>query len=179
MAEEVQAMLRLARSEGGLPEGHREPCDLAAVLHTVADFFQPLAADEGLDLWLDGSDEVTVLGDESWLIQLFSNLVSNAIKYTPKGGRVTLLWRLGHGMIDVFVSDTGPGIDAYSPEVVFERFHRASAPAGKPGFGLGLPIAREIARAHGGNVEIESSTAEGTRIRVSLPTAPAHVETRG
>jgi heavy metal sensor kinase len=172
MADEVEAMLRLARSEGGLPEGHREPCDVAGILHTVADFFQPFALEEGVELWVDGGSEVTVLGDQSWLTQLFSNLLSNAIKYTPKGGRVTLLWRLRDGMIEVRVSDTGPGIDMESPESVFERFHRARTSAGTPGFGLGLPIAREIAKAHDGNVEVESSTPEGTTIRVWLPTAP-------
>ncbi|MGH0032470.1 MAG: sensor histidine kinase [Myxococcota bacterium] len=172
MAEEVEAMLRLARSEGGLPEDHREPCDVAAILRTVADFFLPLASDRGVELAIDGGSEVTVLGDESWLTQLFSNVVSNAIKYTPPGGRVTLVWRLDTDTIQVSVSDTGPGIGSDSPETVFERFHRSRSAGATPGFGLGLPIAREIARAHGGNVTIERSSAEGTTVRVTLPTAP-------
>lgn len=167
MAEELEAMLRLARSEGGLPEDHREPCRVDTILRTVGDFFQPLAAEEDVELRIEGGSELTVEGDESWLTQLFSNVVSNAIKYTPKGGRVVLDWGVAGERVDVRVHDTGPGITA--PEAVFERFHRARASAGTPGFGLGLPIAREIARAHGGNVVVESSSGEGTTVRVSLP----------
>ena len=171
MAEEIDAMLRLARSEGGLPEGRRRECDLSALLRTVVGFFEPLAADGGVELTLDPGSEVTVKGDASWLTQLFSNLLSNAIKYTPKGGRVTLIWRAQDGSVLIRVGDTGPGIGAEQADAVFERFHRGRVPAGSPGFGLGLPIAREIARAHGGDVEVESSSEQGTTLLVTLPIA--------
>jgi signal transduction histidine kinase len=171
MAEEIDAMLRLARSEGGLPASRRRECDLASLLHTVVGFFEPLAADGGVELALDPGSEVTVQGDASWLTQMFSNLLSNAIKYTPKGGRVTVVWRAENGAVVVRVADTGPGIGAEHADAVFERFHRGRVSAGSPGFGLGLPIAREIARAHGGEVEVERSTEAGTTLLVRLPTA--------
>jgi heavy metal sensor kinase len=172
MGEAVEAMLRLARSEGGLPADRITRCDLTAILHTVGDFFEPLAAEEEVELRIEGGSEVAVEGDESWLIQLFSNLLSNAIKYTPKRGRVSLAWAARDGWIDVRVSDSGKGIAQEPREAVFERFHRARDASGSPGFGLGLPIAREIARAHGGSVEVESTSSEGTTLRVSLPIAP-------
>jgi heavy metal sensor kinase len=171
MAEEIDAMLRLARSEGGLPASRRRECDLGSLLHTVVGFFEPLAADGGVELAVDPGSEVTVRGDASWLTQMFSNLLSNAIKYTPKGGRVTVMWRAEDGAVVVRVADTGPGIGGEHADDVFERFHRGRVPAGSPGFGLGLPIAREIARAHGGEVEVERSTEVGTTLLVRLPTA--------
>jgi heavy metal sensor kinase len=171
MADEIDAMLRLARSEGGLPEARRRECDLGALLRTAVGFFEPLAADGGVELVLDAGSEVTVRGDASWLTQLFSNLLSNAIKYTPKGGRVTVVSRAQDGAVHVRVGDTGPGIGAEHAEAVFERFHRGRVPAGAPGFGLGLPIAREIARAHGGDVEVERSSGDGTTLLVTLPIA--------
>lgn len=175
MAQAVDAMLRLARSEGGLPAGRSHECDLSRILRNVADFFQPVASDGGLDLAVDGGFEVSVRGDESWLTQLFSNLLSNALKYTPKGGRVSLDWRASGGVAEVRVSDTGPGLGD-RPDAVFERFQRTGASSGSSGFGLGLPIAREIARAHGGRVEVESTSPEGTTLLVTLPIADA---TRG
>jgi heavy metal sensor kinase len=178
MAEEIDAMLRLARSEGGLPEAQRRECDLGALLRTVVGFFEPLAADGEVELCVDPGSELSVRGDASWLTQLFSNLLSNAIKYTPKGGRVTVMWRAQDGAVAVRVADTGPGIGAEQVEAVFERFHRGRVPAGSPGFGLGLPIAREIARAHGGDVEVERSSQRGTSLLVTLPIA-ADEERRG
>jgi signal transduction histidine kinase len=81
------------------------------------------------------------------------------------------MWRAGDGVVAVRVGDTGPGIGVEHAEAVFERFHRGRVEAGAPGFGLGLPIAREIARAHGGEVEVERSSDAGTTLLVTLPIA--------
>lgn len=167
LAQGVDAMLRLARTEAGLDAEHRVPTPLRPVLETVVEFFAPLAEDGGLDLRMGPIPDATVIGDVSWLHQLFSNLVSNAIKFTPAGGAVSVESEVDAESIRVYVRDTGPGIPAESLSLVFERFHRLRHD--RAGFGLGLPIAQEIARAHGGRIEVASAEGAGALFSVCLP----------
>jgi two-component system sensor histidine kinase BaeS len=143
---------------------------LAPVLETVREFFAPVAEENGVALPCTPADSVEVLGDASWLHQLFSNLVANALRHTPAGGRIELRSRAAADGVEVVVADTGEGIAADKLERIFERFERIGPDRGD-GFGLGLPIAREIARAHGGWIRAESEPGAGTRLVVWLPRA--------
>jgi len=172
MAEAVDAMLRLARTEVGLDPEQRRVVDLTALLEEVLEFFQPLADERGLALVRGACETRPVLGEPTWLHQLFANLVANAVQYAGPGCRVEVSASPQRGGTLVRVADDGPGIDEESRRALFERFARGRGESGA-GFGLGLPIAREIARAHGGSIDVESEAGSGAEFRVWLPEAPA------
>ncbi len=169
MAEAVNAMLRLAQSEAGLDPQQRVLVDLSTLLSEVTAFFEPVAAEHGLALSCTGAADVTVPGDPAWLHQLFANLLHNAVKYTPEGGRIEVELRREAERARVCVRDTGVGIAESERERIFERFHRGSTHSDEPGAGLGLTIAGEIARAHGGSIEVEGAPGRGTTFAVELP----------
>jgi signal transduction histidine kinase len=110
-------------------------------------------------------------GDRSRLAQLLDNLVANAVKFTPGGGRVDLCVRGAEGRALIEVADTGIGIPADEQSRLFERFFRASSATEQaiPGTGLGLAIAKAIVQAHGGEIAVESVEGAGTTFRVLLP----------
>jgi heavy metal sensor kinase len=174
LSDSVHAMLRLAQSEAGLPPEHRVAVRVAPLLEEVAEFFGPLAEEQGLALERGRFDEATVSGEPAWLHQAVANLVDNAIRYTPEGGRIELavLRDDEAGAVTISVADTGPGIDDAELELIFEPFHRVRGEAAAgPGAGIGLALAREIARAHGGDVCVESAPGRGSRFSVRLPLA--------
>lgn len=170
LTDSVHSMLRLASSEAGIEPGQRVEVPLAALLDTVVGFFEPVAREHGVQLRKGEVPDVRVPGDPSWLHQLFANLLHNAVKYTPEGGCVEVDGRRldGRGVV-VRVRDTGVGVEAQEVPKIFERFHRVGARQEMPGAGLGLPIAREIARAHGGSIEVESREGQGSTFTVELP----------
>lgn len=171
LAAGVNAMLRLSQSESGLSREQRERVELAPLLAMLIEFFQPLAEERGIALEAPALPSVAVEGDGSWLRQLFSNLVDNAVKYCEPGDHVRVEVRRAGGAVCVSVADDGPGIPAAELPDVFERFERGAGQQGRPGFGLGLPLAREIARAHGGRIEAASKPGAGTTFSVWLPVA--------
>jgi signal transduction histidine kinase len=110
-----------------------------------------------------------VEGDGAWLRQLFSNLVDNAVKYCEPGAEVRVAARREGDEVCVSVADDGPGIAPEELPEIFERFERGGGRQGRPGFGLGLPLAREIARAHGGRIHATSKPGQGATFSVRLP----------
>jgi signal transduction histidine kinase len=164
------ALLRLATSEAGLQPSQRRAVALAELLADLVGFFEPLAAEKDVKLELEVAPMSPVLGDPAWLHQLFANLVHNAIKFTPPGGsvRVELASEPDVRAAAVTVSDTGVGIPAEHLDRIFDRFHKVDASRSAQGFGLGLALAREIAKAHGGTIHVESEPGRGTRFRVLL-----------
>jgi signal transduction histidine kinase len=113
-----------------------------------------------------------IRGDAERLRQVLTNLIDNAVKYSPAGDEVSVRARRENGRVLVEVSDNGPGIPYDQQRLVFEKFGRADVPGGsKPGTGLGLFIARSIAEAHGGTVDVRSRPNAGTTFTLSLPTA--------
>lgn len=177
LSEAVHAMMRLAQSEAGLPAEHRAPVSVGALVREVVEFFEPLAAEQGLSLELGTMQDAIVSGEPAWLHQCFANLVDNAIRYTPEGGRIgveTLVEAAGDAVV-VRVRDSGVGIEAAEQERIFEPYHRVRSgnPRTGPGAGIGLALAREIARAHGGDIGVESEPGKGSTFSVRLPLAPA------
>ncbi len=147
-----------------------KPLDLALVLADVGSTFQVMAQSKGLTFHQDVGPLPQVLGDSFRLVQVFSNLVSNAIKYTPKG-EVGIQGALRGSRVEVIVHDTGIGLSKEEEALLFTRFFRGRSPvvveAG--GTGLGLVIAKAIVERHEGNIEVETRLGEGTRFRVTLP----------
>jgi heavy metal sensor kinase len=172
LSDTVNAMLRLAQSEGGLDSSHSVRVDVDPLLEDVVDFFQALADERSVELTVEAESKGAVRGDATWLHQLFANLIHNAIQYTPEGGRVDVSARPSSEELVVRVRDTGPGMTQADREIVFARLQRGSAaPAAGEGLGVGLALAREIARAHGGTIDVESEPGAGSTFIVRLPLA--------
>jgi heavy metal sensor kinase len=162
----VEALLRLARGENQ-PATLRETLDLSSLLPNVADSLRPLAEAKGLALTCSVPKGLTVSADVDSLIRLFVNLIDNAVKYTERGS-VTISARANGAVVSVIVEDTGIGIPAEQLPRIFDRFYRVDASRSTPGAGLGLTIAREIATAHGGTVEVDSAAGKGSTFTVNL-----------
>lgn len=169
VAEAVRGLLRLAHTEQGLAPEQRAPVRLRALLEEVVEFFEPLANEKDVTLRLAPGPDAIVPGDAGWLHELFANLVDNAIKYTSSKGHVELAVRPEADVVRVDVRDTGDGIEEGEIEAIFESFLRGRLAAGTLGLGLGLPLAREIARAHGGDLLVESRHGLGSTFTVRLP----------
>jgi heavy metal sensor kinase len=169
-------LLALSREEAGVARLVREPVDVAALVGRVTETMRPLAEAKGLDLrWQPAGNGRLVAGDETRLREVFYNLLDNAIKYTPPGGRIEI--RLVHQdrAAVVTLRDTGIGIAAEHLPRVFDRFYRVDKGRSREqgGTGLGLSIAKTIVAAHGGRIALESSPGQGTTCTVTLPELPA------
>jgi signal transduction histidine kinase len=177
MADLVESLLTLARADEGRFDLHREPVTLEPLIRDVFETALILGEDAGLLVRMPVVQNAVVLGDRRRLRQLFLNLVTNALKYTPRGGEVDLTLARADGEAIFSVRDSGIGISAADLPHVFERFWRAdrarSRVGERGGFGLGLAIGQWIAQAHGGSLTVESRLHRGSTFTVTLPVAPA------
>jgi heavy metal sensor kinase len=169
LTDVVTSMLQLASSEAGLDPGRRVPVSLERLLDSVIEFYGALADEQGLSLRRRGTSDATVYGEISWLRQLFGNLVENALHHTPAGGWIDVEIESVEKIVLVRVRDSGVGINEEDLERVFDRFFRVPSPNAASGIGLGLTVACQIARAHGGEISAESTVGEGSTFSVSLP----------
>ncbi len=185
MSAIVENLLLLARADADQIQIKRERVSLHELALNVYEQLEPLAHRRAVALDLGEMVEVEVQGDTLWLGQIATNLVNNAIKYTPEGGTVTLTVKLastdsapGNGSIPnaaearLSVSDTGPGIPAEHLPRIFDRFYRVDSGRSRDagGVGLGLNIARWAAEAQAGRIEVESEVGVGTTFTLFMPT---------
>lgn len=165
----VDQLLALARAEPSRSQPHPE-ISLEPLIHGVAENWLPLAIRKGIDLGFDLKPAM-VRGNGLLLQEMLANLVDNALHHTPAGGTVTVTSTEREGKACLTVEDSGPGIAPEEREKVFERFYQSPG-SRSAGCGLGLAIVRQIARQHGGTVDIgQSPTLGGTLVSVSLPSA--------
>jgi signal transduction histidine kinase len=141
------------------------------VVHDCIEASSAIARSHGIELVADLPELPPIHGDRERLGQLVSNLVSNAIKFTPDGGHVTVRTRAEGGAVVLEVEDDGIGIPEAEQNRVFQRFFRSSTATQQaiPGTGLGLVISKAIAEAHGGTMSLRSAEGRGTCFRVELP----------
>ena len=154
-----------------LKREHVDPIDLA---ERVVDRVRPHAQEKNVSLDLDLPSSVpSVHADADRIAQVIRNLVSNALRYTPSGGRITVGARSTNGVVRFSIADTGTGIPSEDLPHVFDRFYRAdkSSPHSREGSGLGLAIVKQLVEAHGGTVGVESDVGKGTRFWFTLPLA--------
>ena len=174
MTELLDSLLTLARADEGRAELHREPVDLRQILEEAGETGELLAehAGVGIDIRLP-SEPVVVSVDRSRVRQLALNLIENAVKYTPRGGQVSVELGSSNGRAVFTVADTGIGIAPGDLPHVFDRFWRADSArtrtSERAGTGLGLAICKWIAEAHGGTIEVQSRPGRGTTFTVGLP----------
>ena len=164
------ALLRISALEAGAVQTSEAQIDLAILLRDVAELYEPVAAEKGIDLQLQVPAAFKFSGDRDLLFQMAANLVDNAIKYTSGQATVSLgLIPLDDGACNVVVADSGPGIPVANRKNVFRRFYREESSRTKqPGHGLGLSLVQAIAQHHRGSVQLASNNP-GLRVRITLP----------
>jgi PAS domain S-box-containing protein len=169
----VTDLLFIAEVDAGKLTLERNRVQLGDVAGESVEAASPHARAAEIELNLDADDQLVVNGDRTRLAQVFDNLISNAIKFTPAGGRIDVHVFRSDAAAVVEVSDTGSGIPEDEREHLFERFFRTSGAirAAVQGTGLGLAIVGAIAASHGGTVSCESAEGGGAKFRVSLPLA--------
>ena len=170
----VSDLLFFAQSGAGKVALELDAVDVQDLARQSVEAAKPLADQKGIALELLEAPLPPLAADRARLGQLLDNLLSNALKFTPEGGRVEVSARPANGHAVLSVADTGMGIPAEEQERLFERFFRSSAASAQaiPGTGLGLAIAKAIAEAHDGEISVESEEGQGTTFRVSLPIRP-------
>jgi signal transduction histidine kinase/Skp family chaperone for outer membrane proteins len=164
-------LLDVVRMEAGHLTLDVGPCDVTRVLTETMEAFQARAAEQDISLVLDPEPpNVIVQADEERVLQLIDNLVGNALKFTPSGGRISIGGFIDANELHLTVADTGPGITEEQRARLFERFWQARG-ADRRGLGLGLPIAKGIAEAHGGRLWVESTLGSGSTFHFAMPLA--------
>ena len=167
----VADLLSTAVADASPTAVQRTTVDLAALVREQVEAARPVAAARHVELQVCADGEQAAYVDGQRVRQVVDNLLSNALKHTPAGGRVRVELVPGDDEVEVCVSDTGPGIDPVEREQVFGRFFRTRAARDQvlPGVGLGLAITRDIVAAHAGRIELDDAPGGGLRARVLLP----------
>ena len=147
----------------------RKSFDLRELLQHLCQDIKILADQKNIRLSFSSSQEILINGDEEKLKRLFVNILENAIKYTQAEGEVRVSIHRGDDRLKISVSDTGMGILEEELKHIFDRFYRVDKARSHGGFGLGLSIAKSIAEAHGGDIEVESILNKGTTFNIFLP----------
>ena len=169
----INQLLTLARAESGEIPLARDVVDLAALARSVTEQLEPIARAKELDLLCRTSERVVVVGDRGWLERCLLNLLDNALKYTPQGGKVqVLVARKGHEAL-VKVSDTGIGMSSDVIPHVFDRFYRGDPARSSSieGAGLGLSLVKCIVDRHSGQIAVRSSIGHGSMFSIRLAAA--------
>ncbi|MEW6231452.1 MAG: ATP-binding protein [Chloroflexota bacterium] len=170
LSQLVQELLELSRIESGRVALRRETTDVVQLVRQAAERLQPQASRQGIGLTVQAEPrlpEVSIDGDR--VQQVIINLVHNAIKFTPPGGRVTVATRASPEGVEVSVSDTGVGISPEDLPRIFERFYKGDRSRSGGGTGLGLAIAKHTIQAHGGRIWAESTPGRGSTFTFLLP----------
>ena len=175
------ALLLIAETDAGTMRGALSPLDLASVAADVSELYEPLAEEKNVALNLVQPfgihpGDTVIEGNRSLISQALANLVDNAIKYTPPGGRVTIRPGLNFQSVDIAVSDSGPGIPQSDRPRVVERFVRLEASRHSPGTGLGLALVQAVAHFHNAELLLEDN-APGLRAILRFPRPAARLVT--
>jgi signal transduction histidine kinase len=168
MDELVKSLLDAAAVESGRLSIAREPCRVSDLLESTIEVFAGTAAEKSISLRASGGDGLGVRGDRERILQILSNLVGNAMKFTPDGGRVEIRAAAAEPFVRFEVEDTGAGILPDHLSHIFERSWKGDA-GGRRGSGLGLYIAKGIVEAHGGRIRVESQPGRGSSFLFELP----------
>lgn len=169
----VEELLDFSRMQSGRLSMRMEKMDLLAELEEILVLFRERAAREGLTLqYVDPPSFPPIVGDKDRLRQVFINVLENAIKYTPSGGKIRVEAANMGAAVQVVISDNGIGIPAADLPLVKDKFYRVNKNGSISGSGIGLALADEIMKAHGGQLELESTEHVGTSVILTLPIKP-------
>ncbi|MEI9932542.1 MAG: HAMP domain-containing sensor histidine kinase [Rhizomicrobium sp.] len=168
------ALLLIAEADSGVTRGAMSPIDLAPIADDIAELYEPLAEESGVMLEFKPAGTTMIEGNRSLISQALANLVDNAIKYTPSGGRISVWPAVTPDGVELTVADTGPGIPASERARVVERFVRLEASRNSPGTGLGLSLVAAVARLHNARLILEDN-APGLKAVIRFPRPPISV----
>jgi heavy metal sensor kinase len=166
----INTMLMITKTESGVHPLDYQQVDMPRLVRDACELMETVAEDKGLSLACETPETLPLVGDPRMIQRILANLLDNAIKYTPFGGRVKVsLSETDGGEALVTVHDTGMGIPPDDLPHIFERFYRCDQSRSEPGTGLGLSLARALARAHRGDITVTSALGQGSTFTLSLP----------
>jgi signal transduction histidine kinase len=169
----IHDLLDVAKLEAGRMAIATASTKVQTLLDDAAELLSPIAAEAGISLQTNAGDNLPdIWVDRDRMLQVFSNLGGNAIKFTPKGGQITLIASRQADHIRMCVCDTGPGIPPEAVQQIFAPFWQAQR-SDKRGLGLGLSIARSIVEAHGGRIGVDSTVGAGCEFWFTIPSTQA------
>ncbi|MFN0107060.1 MAG: heavy metal sensor histidine kinase [Bryobacteraceae bacterium] len=171
----VRALLLLSQAETGQVTLHLHQVDVTAVVEELVEQFSASAKEAGLAMESELEPGVSIRGDRTQMDRLVTNLLANALKYTPPGGHVWVRLRLDGDNAVITVADDGKGIPRESLPHIFDRFYRVPGEDPNSGLGLGLSFVNWIVKAHGGHLEVNSEIGRGTTFTITLPVNPGRV----
>jgi signal transduction histidine kinase len=165
----LDTLMDISEAETGAMALQRERVDVARLVDDAVDLYLDLAEDKDIALHTAVPPDLHLLGDRGRLRQVLANLLDNAVKYTPRGGRIDVTARADGSRVELVVQDTGVGIPPGDLPRIFERLYRGDQSRAERGLGLGLSLVRAIVEAHDGRVEAASTPGQGARFVVRLP----------
>ncbi|MFC1838581.1 ATP-binding protein [Thermodesulfobacteriota bacterium] len=171
LLEMINDLLDIAKIEAGKHVQHQVPTDAGKIIMDILTFLEPRAEAQRIKLVHKLDDLRTISADPKRIEEIFSNLITNAINYSPEGGTVTVSAQCLNDNMEIKVSDTGVGIPETEIPKIFDKFYRVKDPKTRKvmGTGLGLSIVKGIIEAHNGTIDVESTAGEGTTFRILLP----------
>ncbi|MCB1756192.1 MAG: HAMP domain-containing histidine kinase [Gammaproteobacteria bacterium] len=167
----IDTTLDVAETEMGVANLETSEVDISRMLSEACELFEPVAEDKQIRFDRDIPLGCRILANTSQLQRLIGNLLENALKYTPDGGEVQVRLVNEQNGLRIHIIDSGAGISLHDQSRVFDRFYRSDSSRTEPGCGLGLSLARAIARAHGGDISLKSAPGMGSEFIVQLPTS--------
>jgi signal transduction histidine kinase len=171
LLKHVNDLLDVAKLDAGRMELDREPLDLVELVRRTASLFEVVARERDVTLAVETPDTLPIVADGAKLERVLLNLLSNAMKFVPDGGRIRVTSSVGPDGVVLAVEDSGPGVPIPLRDAIFERFRRGDDPTARRvgGTGLGLAIAKEMVERHGGRIDVGDGAYGGALFRVTLP----------
>ena len=164
----VQNLLKITKLDAGTITLEKQPQNVADMMGYIERHFAYQAQQQEKTLILSGNEEVTLVCDQTWLIEAISNIVKNAFDHTKAGATIRLAWRAFASMVQIIVSDNGSGIHPEDLPHIFKRFYRSRFSKETQGIGLGLPLAKAIIEDHNGTIEVNSTLGVGTTFTINF-----------
>jgi signal transduction histidine kinase len=171
----INMMLDISEADAGLSNLKISQIDISQIAEETCELFRPVAEDKNIRIIKDFAENTYSYADNQKLQRVVSNLLDNALKYTPTGGTVVVTVDGNSDQVRIFVNDNGIGISPDDLPHIFSRFYRCDRSRSQPGTGLGLSWARAIIQAHGGNISVTSTLNEKSTFTVTLPKTPIPV----
>jgi signal transduction histidine kinase len=166
----LRALMEISEAEAGVLKLNKESCDLGELVRDASELYSDVADAKSISITVRAEGPVPIEADATRLRQAIANLIDNAIKYTPEGGKVEIVARgTDRGTALLEVSDTGPGVPVEEQSRIWERLYRGDQSRSQPGLGLGLSLVRAIVEAHGGQARVRNAPAGGAVFEIELP----------